>query len=88
MQESDHFVHSNFNLWVTNTQLYFKPCYYHIEAILKMALLKNVKPVHTFSRTVNFIKNHKPEWAKLLKQPTRIMKKEIKIKWGNKQQKA
>ena len=44
--------------------------------------------VSAFNGTINFIKNHVPEWVKILKPITRLTKKEMKLEWGDKQQKA
>ena len=65
----------------------FKPLAKHIEAILKIALPTNMKPVDAFNGMIN-LKNHMLEWAKILKQSVWLMKKEMKFKWGNKHQKA
>ena len=65
-----------------------RPTWKRIEAILKIATPRNIKKVRGFIGAINFIKNHIPNHAKILRPITELTKKDIPFIWGEEQESA
>ena len=66
----------------------FQPTRKRIEAILKLLPPRNVKKVRAFLGTINFIKNHIPNHAKIMAPITLLTKDNQPFVWGEEQQQA
>ena len=51
------------------------------QAILAMVLLSNVKQANVFADNINFIKDHVPWYAEILKPITKLTKKGERFVW-------
>ena len=68
------------------TKIGYKPLRLQVEASLKITPPNTVRCMWEFIGTINFIKKHIPNWAKLIRPLAELTKKDTKVNWGPQQQ--
>ena len=68
------------SFWVTSNG--YRPIKSWVEAVPPISSSSNVKQVCIFVHCINFVKNHNPQHAEILKPIGKLTKKEERFLWG------